>query len=280
MPTGFAAGAGRRGSREDRATGMRRIAAALCVATSLAVTTAASEHPAAAAPEAAIAAVTCPPGTYDMLDWMTMDADLRSTYHMKGAHRLYTVVWPDKFWWIKHESGNIWDTWLYDDYNIYWYLTEQDQGASWDDPMAARNFKKASYDRNYVVAKRCQEAGGAVSSLGWNDTSYDRYKNCAFQARQDLGGPGRYRLLGPRTASLGGSLPSNLQVLWLTHEYNCNPGTGECKSREVYWLAKRYGLVTWEFFERPAPGQPERLIAAKGFNTLTPGVKAPNFPCF
>src|SRR5437879_6777440 len=32
---------------------------------------------------AAESTITCPPGTYDMLDWMTLDSNLRATYHME-----------------------------------------------------------------------------------------------------------------------------------------------------------------------------------------------------
>ena len=42
--------------------------------------------------------ISCPSGTYDMLDWMTMDSDLRSTYHMEGtSNPLYTVMESGKF---------------------------------------------------------------------------------------------------------------------------------------------------------------------------------------
>ena len=38
--------------------------------------------------------ISCPTGTYDMLDWMTMDSDLRSTYHMEGTlPTRYTPSW-------------------------------------------------------------------------------------------------------------------------------------------------------------------------------------------
>ena len=44
-------------------------------------------------PAIAESTIACPAGTYDMLDWMTMDADLRSTYHLEGtSNPLYTVM--------------------------------------------------------------------------------------------------------------------------------------------------------------------------------------------
>jgi len=29
--------------------------------------------------------MSCPSGTYDMLDWMTLDSSLRGNYHMSGS---------------------------------------------------------------------------------------------------------------------------------------------------------------------------------------------------
>jgi len=38
-------------------------------------------------PSVAESTITCPPGTYDMLDWMTLDSNLRATYHMEGIDK-------------------------------------------------------------------------------------------------------------------------------------------------------------------------------------------------
>ena len=59
--------------------------------------------PAAASAESTI---SCPPGTIDMLDWMTLDSDLRFTHYMTGTHSMYTAVWPDKVWYTK--DGKTW----------------------------------------------------------------------------------------------------------------------------------------------------------------------------
>src|SRR5712691_2026698 len=56
-------------------------------------------HPTRSAAESTI---NCPLGTYDMLDWMTLDSELRATYHLEGtSNPLYTVMAPGKFYWIK-----------------------------------------------------------------------------------------------------------------------------------------------------------------------------------
>src|SRR6266404_6887042 len=50
--------------------------------------------------------IACPPGTYDMLDWMTLDSNLRTTYHMEGtSNPLYTNMQSGKFYWIKGGLG-------------------------------------------------------------------------------------------------------------------------------------------------------------------------------
>ena len=39
--------------------------------------------------------ISCPQGTYDMLDWMTLDSDLAATHHLEGtSNPLYTVREP------------------------------------------------------------------------------------------------------------------------------------------------------------------------------------------
>src|SRR5437667_12368807 len=59
-------------------------------------------HPTRAAAQSTI---TCPSGTYDMLDWMTLDSSLRSNYHLEGtSNPLYTVM-PGKFYWVKGGGG-------------------------------------------------------------------------------------------------------------------------------------------------------------------------------
>ena len=68
--------------------------------------------------------IPCPAGTYDMLDWMTLDSDLRATYHLEGtSNPLYTVMYSDKFYWVKGGLGYPWDIQLYDGKYIYLWIT-------------------------------------------------------------------------------------------------------------------------------------------------------------
>src|SRR5713226_1201790 len=63
---------------------------------------------------AAQSTAACPSGTYDMLDWMTLDSSLRATYHMEGTNLLYTIIQPGKFYWIKGGGGYPWEIQRYD----------------------------------------------------------------------------------------------------------------------------------------------------------------------
>src|SRR5207244_2184115 len=86
-----------------------------------------------------------PSGTHDMLDWMTMDSDLRSSKHLTGsANPLYTLIHSGKFYWTKGGNGYPWDIELYDNNYIYHWLTEY----AWNYPT---NYKKSSnnYNSNY-----------------------------------------------------------------------------------------------------------------------------------
>src|ERR1700739_2439148 len=81
--------------------------------------------------------ISCPSGMYDMLDWMTLDSDLRATYHMEGSSNpLYTNMQSGKFYWIKGGLGYPWDIQLYDSKYIYLWVTE----LSWSVPQSYKKF--------------------------------------------------------------------------------------------------------------------------------------------
>jgi len=102
---------------------------------------------------AAQSTITCPSGTYDMLDWMTLDSSLRSTYHLEGtSNPLYTVMQPGKFYWVKGGGGYPWDIQLYDSKYIYLWITE----LSWTVPQS---YKKFTNNTNLPLVPRCAIAG-------------------------------------------------------------------------------------------------------------------------
>src|SRR5690349_19442351 len=97
--------------------------------------------------------MACPQGTYDMLDWMTLDSNLSGNYHMAGnANPLYTNTMPGKFYWTKGANGSPWDIQLYDNNYIYLWITE----LSWNN---AQTFKKFAGNTNMPLVPRCAKAG-------------------------------------------------------------------------------------------------------------------------
>src|SRR5579883_2900941 len=85
--------------------------------------------------------IQCAPGEYDMLDWMTMDDDLRGTYHLESTgykyldpsqpssgyagpqNGLYTELRSSSIVYNKTSSGRPWDVFTFDQDGIYPYMT-------------------------------------------------------------------------------------------------------------------------------------------------------------
>src|ERR1700746_2861488 len=117
--------------------------------------------------------ISCPSGTYDMLDWMTMDSDLRATYHMEGtSNPLYTVMESGKFYWVKGPQGYPWDIQLYDSKYIYLWITE----LSYSVPQS---YKKFTNNTNLPLVPRCATAGSPGSTVTSTNTNYDLHTNCS-----------------------------------------------------------------------------------------------------
>jgi hypothetical protein len=162
---------------------------------------------AALSPEIAQAETTisCPTGTYDMLDRMTMDSDLRSTYHMEGtSNPIYTVMESGKFYWVKGALGYPWDIQLYDNNYIYLWITE----LSYSVPQS---YKKFTNNTNLPLVRRCATAGSPGSTIKVSNTNYDLHTNCSNTCSVTLGlQTSINEVWGPYNYSFGGSLPSNL----------------------------------------------------------------------
>jgi hypothetical protein len=226
--------------------------------------------------------ISCPSGTYDMLDWMTMDADLRSQYHMEGtSNPLYTIVQfgnaqSGKFYWIKGGLGYPWDIQLYDSKYIYLWVTE----LSWTVPQS---FKKFTNNTNLPLVPRCAIAHTTTpgSTIKIANTSYDLHTNCANTCSVTLGlQTAINQVWGPYSLSLGGDLPNNMPTLVISYRYNCNSSYQNCNDKEEYYVTQRYGLVQWIHYIRiPANGTYAQLQKTI-FNKKMIGVVTPDFPCF
>jgi hypothetical protein len=216
------------------------------------------------------ATISCPAGTYDMLDWMTLDSSLRSSHHMSGnANPLYTTIWPGKFYWTKGGNGMPWDIQLYDNKYIYLWVTE----LNWLNPHTFKKF----VGTNEPLAPRCAKAGFPGTSIHVPDTSYQTYSDCTHYVTQNLR-KGINQVWGPYSISLGGDLPSRLKVLVISYRYNCNSNYSNCGDKEEYYLAQKYGLVQWVHYSLSGG----RFVMKQKtiFNQLQQGGTSPNFPCF
>jgi hypothetical protein len=219
--------------------------------------------------------IPCPSGTYDMLDWMTLDSDLRSTYHLEGtSNPLYTVMQSGKFYWVKGGLGYPWDIQLYDSKYIYLWVTE----LSWTVPQS---YKKFTNNTNLPLVPRCATAGISTpgSTIKIANTNYDLHTNCSQTCSVTLGLQNAInQVWGPHYYSFGGSLPSSLKTLVISYRYNCNVNYQTCIDKEEYYVSQRYGLVQWIHYvlANGVYAQLQKTI----FNKLAVGVVTPDFPCF
>jgi hypothetical protein len=226
-----------------------------------------------ATPASAETTIACPTGMYDMLDWMTMDSDLRSSYHLEGtSNPIYTVMEGGKFYWVKGGLGYPWDIQLYDSNYIYLWITE----LAWNVPDS---YKKFTNNTNLPLVPRCATAGFPGSTLKVANTNFDLHTNCSQSCSVTLGLQNAINeVWGPYYLSLGGSLPSNLKTLVISYRYNCNINYQNCIDKEEYYVNERYGLVQWVHYilANGVYAQMQKSIV----NQLVVGVVTPNFPCF
>lgn len=222
-------------------------------------------------PSQAQATIACPAGTYDMLEWMTMSPALSAHYHMAGnANPLYTNMSNGKFYWTKGANGSPWDIQLYDSKYIYLWITE----LNWNNPQT---FKKFANNTNMPLVPRCATAGFPGSTIQVPNTSYQTYSDCTHYTTQNLL-KGINQVWGPYKLSLGGNLPNNLSVLVASYRYNCDVNYANCRDKEEYYMAQKYGLVQWVHYSlsNGAFAMQQKTV----FNQLVSGTAQPNFPCF
>jgi hypothetical protein len=223
-----------------------------------------------ASPAHAESTMNCPSGTYDMLDWMTMDSDLRAQYHLEGsANPIYTTMDSGKFYWTKSGAGDPWDIQLYDDNYIYLWITE----LEWGNPST---FKEFADNTNMPLAPRCAKGGSPGSTVTSSNTTYQKHVSCSSYKNQSLGYAVN-QVWGPYNISLGGSLPNNMPALVVSYRYNCDKTYNNCSDKEAYYLSQRYGLVQWIHY-RLVNGTYEQQQKSV-FNQLKSGTVVPNVPC-
>jgi hypothetical protein len=228
------------------------------------------------------ATINCPNGTIDILDWMTLDSQHRSTKHMAGpgSSTLYTTVWDDKYFWVKTPSGDTMDINLFDESFVYMWYTENE----WHNPY---DFRKHTYDWNMPMAPRCATGGYPGSTMTISDSSYSTYKNCELDSIRNVERV-VFEVWGPYTAGkpgleswrqpIGGDIPNTTPVYVISYRYGCNRNYTNCGDKEEYVLAQEYGLVRWQHFEL-VNGQYQLNGPGMTVNTLMSGTAVPFAPC-
>jgi hypothetical protein len=220
---------------------------------------------------AAESTMDCPKGTFDMLDWMTMDSGERSSRFMGGpSNPVFTAVMGDKFYWIKGLKGYPWDIQLYDKDYIYLWITESD----WNEPTS---FKKFLNNTNMPLTPRCAEAGFPGSTIHVDDTGYGTYSDCTHFTKHTLK-KAINEVWGPYKYSFGGDLKHRTRTLVVSYRYNCDDSYNNCSDKEEFYLAKKYGLVTWTHYVLLDGKYQEQKKSV--FNELGVGAVKPRFQCF
>jgi len=215
--------------------------------------------------------ISCPSGTYDMLDWMTLDSDLRTHNHISGtANPLYTTLGSGKFYWTKGGNGSPWDIQLIDNNYIYLWITEY----AWNSP---NTYKKSTYNTNMPLVARCAKGGFPGSTIKMSNTTYDIYTDCYHHTTHNLK-KGINQVYGPYNLSFGGNVPGNLKTLVISYRYNCDTNYGNCGDKEEFYVAQRYGLMQWVHYTliNGKYAQQQKSV----FNTLKSGSTTPKFVCF
>ena len=231
-------------------------------------------------PAVAESTIACPGGQIDVLDWLTLDADLRNSKYMSGSHPLYTEMWPGKFYWLKSHAGTTWDIQLFDLTNVYLWITER----VWNDPYS---YKRFAYDTNLMLMRRCATPGYPGTVLYNPVSDYRIAQNCvegpignlAYVTTQlwgpyTAGQPG----LEPSHPRIGGDIPDATPVYTIAYMWACNSAYANCGVKEEFILAQRYGLVRWNEWTRS--GSTYYLTGSSTFNTLMNGSTSPDFRCF
>jgi hypothetical protein len=222
---------------------------------------------------------SAPPATtsYDMLEWMTMSADLSVDHHMAGtANPLYTSVLPDRFFWTKTGQGFPWDIQLYDNNYIYLWVTELD----WSNPSTFKVFNSPTLGKfNLPLAPRFAQGGFPGSSIKISDSTYEIHSDCNTFVTKSLGHVIN-EIWGPYTESLGGALPNNLETLVISYRYSCDSSYSNCGDKEEYHLAKPYGLVKWQHQKLQADGTYATPDNVTYFNQVVAGQTKVVTTCF
>ncbi len=220
---------------------------------------------------------------YDMVDWTTPDADIRSTSHMSsergdangpygGAYVLQTLVTQDSITYLKTPNGDTWDKNLVDDLGIWSFRTE----THWGTPHSFTQFRNS-----HAILSVPRRGRGGYPGMRWLncDSAFANHESCGMPATYGHLGYVIHELHGPFYFDPGYGDVRGVDVLKIVYFYACSaPDSGSCAAAEVSWTTKRYGQIAWRLYERRPEGWV--LTAAPPITVyVVPGVITESFPC-
>lgn len=220
---------------------------------------------------------------YDMLDWLTLDRDLRETSHLAsepgiwtggkygGPYVMGTVLTFDRLVYLKTMEGDTWDVNLIDDLGIWGWRTESAWGAA-DSPTQFRSI--------HAILLAPRKARGGYPGMRWVncDSAYATHTACGDPTGYGHLGYVVHELYGPYDYEPGwGDVRG--PILKLVYFYGCTtPETASCGAAEVSWLSQRFGSFAWRFYERV--GTEWVLRQAPPIDAyVVPGAITPYEPC-
>jgi hypothetical protein len=190
---------------------------------------------------------SCPTGQYDMLDWWTLDSDLRASNHLAGDAAgnspMYNKVWTNRFDWIKNPAGTVWDLDLFDSHGIYLSATDNWEPVS-NPTCGSWIWQKAQVDYAGEKANdRCQAPGTTIYDSGRQIlySSLDSCSGCVAPTGYDY-----FTTTGPVSLNLGGTVGTQ-PTLINTHHWGCRADYTCCYGIEEFYLTKRYGWIGWSY---------------------------------
>lgn len=211
----------------------------------------------------------CP--VYDMLDWLTLDPDLRATSHMYGTHDFYTTVQSDHITYTKNAIGDTWDIDLYDSNNIYGWITEW----LWNDPTY---YKRSANNTNVIFTPRFPHGGYPGTRVVSCNTNYVVVRNCVDDPYFHNSGIAVNEIWGPYDVTPGWGNIGQQTIVKVVGFYGCTGTSSDtCSNAETTWFSQRYGEIRWAHFVNS--GGIFVQDNASEFFWILPGTGAFYFPC-
>jgi len=216
--------------------------------------------------------------TYDMVDWLTLDADLRATSHLESEpiadpknYVEYTLVTQDSITYLKTPQGDTWDKLILDDLNIWGFRTE----THWFTPQSFTQWRSVG---QVLSSPRFAHAG--FPGMRWVNcvTFYGTHNACNLPVHYGGLGYVIHELYGPYDYQPGWGDISG-PILKLVYYYDCTGFLPEtCDTAEVTWMHQRYGQFSWREYKRA--GSDWVLTQSPPMTVyIYPGVINQYFPC-